>query len=116
MKPNKSSKDWSFRIKDISYAIEKIEKYTHGLNVTQFKKNELIIDAVIRNLEIIGEASNSIPSATQHEYHHIPWRQMIAMRNFVIHEIIWQTIQKELPALKKQLEPLITLLDSKKSS
>lgn len=56
MKPNKSSREWPFRIKDILEAIDKIERYTKGMTVSKFKKNELVIDAVVRNFEIIGEA------------------------------------------------------------
>ena len=61
MKPSKSSRDWSFRIKDILQAIDKIEQYTKNMTASEFKKNELVIDAVIRNFEIIGEASVHIP-------------------------------------------------------
>ena len=52
-----SSREWIFRIDDILRSIEKINVYLKGLTLSQFKKNELVIDAVIRNLEIIGEAS-----------------------------------------------------------
>ena len=63
MKPNKSSREWPFRIKDILHAIDKIQLYTEQMTISEFKKNELVMDAVIRNFEIIGEASNHIPLA-----------------------------------------------------
>ncbi len=50
MKPSKSSRDWSFRVSDIIYAIDKIEQYTKDMTAIEFKKNELVIDAVIRNI------------------------------------------------------------------
>lgn len=110
MKPNKSSRDWSFRIKDILHAIDKIERYTENMTAVGFKKNEQAIDAVIRNFEIIGEASNGIPLAIQQSHPHIPWRQMISLRNFLIHEYfgvdvstVWQTARIHLPKLKQQL-------------
>lgn len=110
MKQSKSSRDWSFRIKDILHAIDKIEHYTKNMTAAEFKKNELVIDAVIRNFEIIGEASNSLPITFQRDYPHIPWRQMIALRNILIHEYfgvdvstIWQTTRLYLPTLKQQL-------------
>lgn len=53
MKPNKSSRDWTFRLQDILQAINKIEKYTMNMTATEFKKNEFAIDAIIRNFEII---------------------------------------------------------------
>jgi len=80
------------------------------MSISEFKKNELVIDAVIRNFEIIGEASNSIPLTVQQAHPNIPWRQMAALRNFLTHEYfgvdentVWQTVKKDLPALKRQL-------------
>jgi len=109
MKQSKSSRDWSFRIKDILKAIENIEKYTAKMTFAKFKKNQLVIDAVIRNFEIIGEASNHIPKSIQSAYPDIPWRQMIALRNFLVHEYfgidfntIWQTVHVHLPSLKER--------------
>ena len=73
----------------------------------------MTIDAVVRNLEIIGEAANNIPEETTDKYPEIPWREMISMRNKVLHEyfgvdeeILWQTITNDLPPLKKQLKNL----------
>lgn len=110
MKPNKSSRDWTFRIKDILHAIDKIAHYTKNMTVSEFKKNELVIDAVIRNFEIIGEASNSVPLVIQNAHPHISWRQIIGLRNLLIHEYfgvdvnaVWQTVHIDLPDLKQQL-------------
>lgn len=115
-----SSREWEFRIYDILTSIEKIESYLQGMTLTQFKKNELVIDAIIRNLEIIGEASKNIPLVIRRTYGHIPWDQMNGMRNILIHEyfgvdikIVWHTAKKYLPVLKKQL---ITVLIEKKNT
>lgn len=114
MKPSKSSRDETFRIKDIVASIEKIEKYTKNLTSSEFKKNSLVIDAVIRNFEIIGEASSSISLSVQKEHPEIPWKQMTEMRNFLIHEYfgvdvvtVWETSQKYLPDLKSKLKKLL---------
>ncbi len=113
-----SSKEWEFRIYDILRCIGKIESYLAGMTLAQFKKNELVIDAVIRNLEIIGEASKNIPAAIRRAHSDIPWKQMNGMRNILIHEyfgvdvkIVWHTVKKQLPALQKQL---IILLQKQK--
>lgn len=113
-----SSREWEFRIHDILRAIEKIGSYLEGMSLTQFKKNELVSDAVIRNLEIIGEASKNIPLTIRRTYPDIPWDQMCGMRNILIHEyfgvdekIVWHTVKKHLPALQKQL--LALLLEGK---
>ena len=74
MKPSKSSREWPFRIKDILQSIDKIERYTLKMTISEFKNNEQLIDAIIRNFEIIGEASNCVPLSVQHAYPDIPWR------------------------------------------
>lgn len=119
MKPSKSSREWDFRIHDILKSIDKVDKYIDGMTLAQFKKNELVIDAVIRNFEIIGEASKNVPIAIQQSYSDLPWKQMNGMRNTLIHEYfgvdldtIWYTAKKELPSLKKLL---IDLLANKNS-
>jgi len=110
VKPSKSSRDWSFRIKDILQAIDKIEQYTKNMTASEFKKNGLVVDAVIRNFEIIGEASVYIPHEVRIAYPDVPWKQMTAMRNILIHEYfgvnegtVWLTVLERLPALKQQL-------------
>ena len=97
-------------------AIERISRYTAGLDEVAFLNSELVQDAVIRNIEIVGEASNNIQRvapdfAAQH--HDIPWLVMVAMRNRVSHgydkvdlEIVWKTIQGDLPRLYQQVQAL----------
>ncbi len=109
-----SSRQWIFRVKDILKAIEKIERYVDSMTLTMFKQNELVIDAVVRNFEIIGEASKSIPSSVQRSYSDIPWKEMKGMRDVLIHEyfgvdtkILWHTTKKNLPNLREQLEALL---------
>ena len=95
---------------DILDAIARIEKYTKDFDVHDFTEDAKTIDAVVRNLEIIGEAASRVPRIAMHRYDDIPWEKMISMRNKVIHEyagvdvsIIWQTIKHDLPALKKKM-------------
>ncbi len=80
----------------------------------KFAQNELIIDAIVRNFEIIGEASKSIPVAIQRSHPEIPWKEMKGMRDILIHQyfgvdtkILWHTMKKNLPSLRKQLETLL---------
>jgi uncharacterized protein with HEPN domain len=110
MKPSKSSRGWPFRIKDILQAIDKIEQYTKNMTASDFKKNGLVVDAVIRNFEIIGEASVHIPNEVRALYPDVPWKHMTAMRNILIHEYfgvnvgtVWLTVLERLPVLKQQL-------------
>ncbi|QDX82458.1 hypothetical protein B9N43_15165 [Denitratisoma sp. DHT3] len=97
-------------------AIERIDRYTADMDETTFLNSELVQDAVIRNIEIIGEASNNIQRvapefAAQHD--DIPWLVMYTMRNRVSHgydkvdlEIVWKTIQGDLPGLYQQVKAI----------
>ena len=109
-----SSRVWLFRIQDILDALERIDQYIQGTDLNQFKSDQRTIDAVVRNLEIIGEAASRIPEPIIQNHHQIPWKYMKAMRNLLIHEyfgvnveIIWQTIKHDLPPLKHQLREII---------
>lgn len=108
-----SSRDWNFRIQDILQAIDKIERFLKRMTFQQFKQNELVIDAVLRNLEIIGEASKGIPVSVKRLHRDIPWAQMAGMRNILIHKyfgvdlkIVWLTVKKYLPELRTHLTQL----------
>jgi len=101
-------------IEDILEAMGKISSYTKSFTFEMFEKNEMIIDAVIRNLEIIGEASKNIPGEVREKYPDIPWRRMIGLRNIVIHEyfgvdldIIWEIITRNLPETRPEIEDML---------
>ena len=102
-----SERDHRLFLQDILDSIEKIETYTKDIDFKGFRNNPMIIDAVIRNLEIIGEAASKIPGKIIKKYPAVPWSKMKAIRNKVIHEyfgvdfnITWKTVKKSLPALK----------------
>jgi uncharacterized protein with HEPN domain len=102
----------------ILQAIERVGRYTKDMDEAAFLNNELVQDAVIRNIEIIGEASNNIQRvnpafAAQHG--NVPWLDMYVMRNRVTHgyesvdfEIVWKTIKRDLPRLHAQVAELRT--------
>ncbi len=98
---------YSMFIEDILESIDKIEKYIKGLKYNTFAKNDMIVDAVVRNLEIIGEAARNIPEGIREKSPNIPWARMMGLRNITIHEyfgvdlsIIWEIITRNLPATK----------------
>ena len=66
--------------------MDKIERYVKSLSFEEFAPNDLIIDAVLRNLEIIGEASRNIPDVIREKFTDIPWKRMTGLRNIVIHK------------------------------
>jgi len=108
------TREWKFRIEDIIDAINKIESYIQGLNFQTFKSSGITIDAVIRNIEVIGEAANHIPLKIRKKYFDIPWDQMRGIRNIMAHEyfgvdfkIVWYTAKKHLVPLRSKLEKLL---------
>jgi uncharacterized protein with HEPN domain len=103
-----SSRDWKLYAEDVYQAALKIERYTADLSLETFVANELVFDAVIRNLEIIGEAIRHIPPQVQEQYPELPWAKIRAMRNILAHEyfgvdvaIVWETVQNLLPPLQE---------------
>jgi len=107
-------RDWAFRVQDILDAIAKIRRYVSGIDFDAFENDEEIMDAVIHNLTVIGEAANHIPAEITDRHADIPWRQMIDMRNFSFHaywnlrpSVIWNTIQNDLPPLVERLAKLL---------
>lgn len=98
---------------DILEAIAKIESYTSGMNFDSFSANDLVIDAVIRNIEVIGEAANKLSEEIKEQHSQVPWQQIIGTRNKVAHEyfgvdlqIIWHTLQEELPDFQTQIKEI----------
>ena len=111
MPPNKNL----YRLEHIIECIEKIESIAINISLIEFKDNWVIQDAVIRNLEIIGEAVRAIDDDLKHKYDNVPWSQAMGMRNILIHEYfrvdldaVWVTIQENLPELKQQIESILT--------
>jgi len=112
-----SEKSPRLYLEDILTSISRIEEYTEGLSFENFKKDQKTLDAVVRNLEIIGEAARNIPESFSEKHGKLPWREMVSMRNKVIHEyfgidisILWQTIKEDLPGLKVQIQELLKSL------
>ena len=98
-------------VEDIMVAIDRIFGYVQGFDILVLENDQRTIDAVVRNLEIIGEAANSIPENVKSKNPEVPWYEMRGIRNMVVHEyfgvdldIIWQTINEDLPLLRNLLE------------
>ncbi len=111
-----SSRGWSLRVQDILRAINSIQQCTNGMTRADFEANETVIQAVLYNLIVIGEAAVNIPTDIQERLPELPWRLMSDMRNLIAHEyfrvdseIIWDTVQNNIPRL---IEPLQKLIDS----
>jgi uncharacterized protein with HEPN domain len=107
-------RDFTDYIKDILSSIQDVEEFTSGITFEDFLKDKKTIKAVIRSLEVLGEASKKIPDDVKTRYPRIPWKRMAGMRDKLIHEyfgvdleIVWNAAKKELPPVKSSIEELV---------
>jgi uncharacterized protein with HEPN domain len=114
-------RQFDFYLEDILKSMLRISEYIDGKKFADFKKNYMIVDAVVRNFEIIGEASRNIPSTIQKKYPEIPWKKMYGLRNLISHEyfgidyeMLWEIASVSLPQNIKDLKRII--LEEKKAS
>lgn len=111
MKPELGDKQ---RLLHIIDAILLIEQFLQDLGEPEFRKSALHISATERQIEIIGEAANSISEELKNHFPEVEWQPIRRFRNFIVHEyfgvstqILWGVVQKELPILKGQIEKIL---------
>ncbi|MDI6654450.1 MAG: DUF86 domain-containing protein [Candidatus Hydrothermarchaeota archaeon] len=107
-------------IEDTIEAMNKIERYIKNLDYDSFAENTLVIDAVVRNLEVIGEAIKNVPNSVREKYPNIPWKRMIGLRNIVIHEYfgidlanVWKIITQNIPEVEPHIMKIFDELKHK---
>ncbi|MCD6542142.1 MAG: DUF86 domain-containing protein [Thermoplasmata archaeon] len=107
-------RDYKLFIKDILDAIEKIEEFVAGMDFEEFKNDDKTVSAVVRKLEIIGEATKNIPDEIRQKHPDLPWKEMAKIRDKLIHgyfvvdhQIVWNVVKKELPLLKPKIEKIL---------
>lgn len=105
------------RLKHIFDAIVEIETYIDNVDIDEFIGNSMMRFACIKQIEIIGEASNHVTKETQLRFDEIEWRKIIGLRNIVIHEyfgidfeVIWGIIKNDIPDLKAKIENILNQL------
>ncbi len=108
-----SEREWRFYVEDMISFVEKVIVYTEGFDQSEFLKSGLNYDATVRNLELIGEAATHIPESIRTSSEEIPWRQLIATRNRLIHgylgidnDTLWSIINDDIPILLSELRIL----------
>jgi uncharacterized protein with HEPN domain len=104
-------------LQHISDAIDRAVVYVAGMDFAAFEKDTRTQDAVIRSIEIVGEAANKVRTADPAfaaSVPNIPWDVMYGMRNRIVHdyfevdlEVVWQTVQRDLPVLRSQIQALL---------
>lgn len=91
-------------------AIERIKRYTSGKTFEDFITDDMMYYAVVKNIEILGEASNMLTDEFRNEHPQTPWKQVNGMRNYIVHEyfqvdnnVVWDVITNDLPLLEQQV-------------
>lgn len=112
----KPERDWRLYVDDMILFAEKVLVYTDGVERAQFEASGLTYDATVRNLELIGEAATRVPASVRESAPNIQWREIISMRNRLIHgylgidnDTLWSVIQEDVPPL---LDALLALKKS----
>jgi len=115
-------RDYKVYLKDILASISKIEEYIGDLGFEDFIKDSMRVDAVVRNLEIIGEAVKHIPESLKKKHSFVDWRKISGLRDILIHEyfgvdfdILWDIAKNKIPVLKKDLKKILELEKGKNS-
>jgi uncharacterized protein with HEPN domain len=109
-----SERDPILYLEDISLSMERVQEYIAGIDFQHFKWDHKTVDAVVRNFEIIGEATKNLPKDLKDKYPEVPWEEMYRLRNRVSHEyfgidyeIIWDIATKHLPKNHNDIQKIL---------
>ena len=112
------SRDYRLFLDDIKIACQKVLRYTGDMSYEQFINDEKTYNAVVRNLEVIGDAAKKIPDEMRERYPDIEWKKISGLRDIAIHEyynmdeeILWDVVKNRIPELLEQVTEILTEAD-----
>ncbi|MBI5400194.1 DUF86 domain-containing protein [Candidatus Saganbacteria bacterium] len=107
-------REYSDYIRDIANAVDQAQRFTEGLSYDAFREDIKTAFAVVRALEVVGEAAKNVPGFVKEQYPEVPWKEMSGMRDKLIHEyfgvkyeVVWDTVKRELPDLKLKFAKIL---------
>lgn len=107
-------RDYKVYLQDVVEAAGKVRSYTAGISFKAFSEDTKTVDAVVRNLEVIGEAIKQVPDDVRSKHADVEWKKIAGLRDILVHqyfgidvEIIWDIVQNKLPALEAQIRKVI---------
>lgn len=108
-------RDYKVFLEDILEAIHKTRRYTAGLSQDAFRNDDKTLDAVVRNLEVIGEAVKKLPAKIRSKHPQVDWKRIAGLRDILIHEyfgidieIIWDILENKLPVLEREVKKIVS--------
>ena len=113
-------RDYTDYIQDMADSIIDIESFIGEMNFNDFSQDKKTLNAVVRSLEVIGEAAKKVPESLRKKYQKLPWKEMARMRDKLIHgyfgvdiEIVWKVVKDEIPSLKPVIKQALKDLKEK---
>jgi len=107
-------RDYTLYLKDILTAIDNIEGFVAGMGLEAFQTDDKTSSAVVRKLEIIGEAAKQIPDEIRQKYPDVPWKEMAGMRDKLIHfyfgvdyPLVWGVVENRLPEVRREIQKIL---------
>ena len=113
-------RDHKLYLEDMLEAANRIERYLKGMTIGKLRKDTLVLDGIVRNLEIVGEAAKNIPSPIKNKYPEVEWKKIAGLRDVLAHEyfgidleVVWDIVKNKLPSLREKIKTILKRKNSR---